>query len=109
MADRLSQEAVEVVVQSDAPDAVVSQVAVEVLHTNTSGTAQAGISQVAVEVLVGSRVQFTVSTINATSSMSAAITKKDIFPKWDDLGPDFQKRWDAHEKGETAAAAPKPA
>src|SRR6185436_7319755 len=37
------------------------------------------------------------------------VTKKDIFPKWDDLGPDFQKRWDAHEKGETAAAAPKPA
>jgi hypothetical protein len=38
------------------------------------------------------------------------VTKKDIFPKWDDLGPDFQKRWEAHEKGETAAAAaPKPA
>jgi hypothetical protein len=38
------------------------------------------------------------------------VTKKDIFPKWDDLGPDFQRKWDAHEKGETAAAAaPRPA
>lgn len=33
------------------------------------------------------------------------VAKKDIYPKWDDLGPEFQQKWDAHEKG---GAAPKP-
>jgi hypothetical protein len=36
------------------------------------------------------------------------VAKKEIFPKFEDLGADYQKKWDAHEKGETAAAAPKP-
>jgi hypothetical protein len=34
------------------------------------------------------------------------VAKKNIYPKWEDLGEEFQKRWDAHEKGE---AAPPPA
>ena len=33
------------------------------------------------------------------------VAKKEIYPKFEDLGPDFQKRWDAHEKGESAPAA----
>jgi hypothetical protein len=33
----------------------------------------------------------------------AFVTKKDIYPKWDDLGADYQKLWDVHEKGEVAA------
>lgn len=37
------------------------------------------------------------------------VTKKDIYPKFEDLGPDFQRRWDAHEKGEAADASVKPA
>jgi len=39
------------------------------------------------------------------------VTKKDITPKFEDLGSDLQKRWDAHEAGaarpaEAAKAAP---
>lgn len=36
----------------------------------------------------------------------ATVAKKDIYPKFDDLGPAYQQKWDAHEKG---GAAPKPA
>jgi len=32
------------------------------------------------------------------------VTKKDVTPKFEDLGAELQKRWDAHE-----ARAPKPA
>lgn len=32
------------------------------------------------------------------------VTKKNIHPKFEDLGPDFQARWEKHEKGE----APQP-
>jgi hypothetical protein len=42
----------------------------------------------------------------------AFVTKKDVYPKWDDLGADYQKQWDAHEKVEAAPApadAAKPA
>jgi hypothetical protein len=34
------------------------------------------------------------------------VTKKDIYPKFEDLGADYQSRWDAHEKGGAAPAAP---
>ncbi|HXN42131.1 MAG TPA: hypothetical protein VN918_10110 [Myxococcaceae bacterium] len=34
------------------------------------------------------------------------VTKKDIYPKFEDLGLDYQTRWDRHEKGEVAAPAP---
>lgn len=41
------------------------------------------------------------------------VTKKDVTPKFEDLGPEIQKRWDAHEastKPQAAAlAAPPPA
>jgi hypothetical protein len=33
-----------------------------------------------------------------------AVAKKDVTPKFEDLGVELQKRWDAHE-----ARAPKPA
>jgi len=36
------------------------------------------------------------------------VTKKQIYPKFEDLGPEYQKKWDAHE-GTAPAAAPKPA
>ena len=39
------------------------------------------------------------------------VIKKDIYPKWDDLGAAFQAKWDRHEKGEpqeTANTAPQP-
>lgn len=32
------------------------------------------------------------------------VTKKEITPKFEDLGAEYQKKWDAHEKGEAAAA-----
>jgi hypothetical protein len=32
------------------------------------------------------------------------VTKKDVYPKWEDLGAEYQRKWDAHEKGETAVA-----
>jgi hypothetical protein len=31
------------------------------------------------------------------------VTKKDIYPKFEDLGAEFQQKWDRHEKGETQA------
>lgn len=39
------------------------------------------------------------------------VTKKNVYPKFEDLGADYQREWDAHEKGETkpAAEAAKPA
>lgn len=36
------------------------------------------------------------------------VTKKQIYPKFEDLGPDYQKKWDAHEPA-AAPAEPKPA
>jgi hypothetical protein len=33
------------------------------------------------------------------------VTKKDIYPKFEDLGPEFARKWEAHEKGEAPAAA----
>jgi hypothetical protein len=30
------------------------------------------------------------------------VTKKEIYPKFEDLGTDFQLNWDRHEKGEAA-------
>jgi hypothetical protein len=33
----------------------------------------------------------------------AFVQKKDVYPKWDDLGVEYQKRWEAHEKGEDLA------
>jgi hypothetical protein len=33
------------------------------------------------------------------------VAKKDIYPKFDDLGDDFKQAWDRHEKGESAAPA----
>jgi len=36
-----------------------------------------------------------------------AVTKKDITPKFEDLGPELQRRWDAHEA--KADKAPEPA
>ena len=35
------------------------------------------------------------------------VTKKDIYPKFEDLGAEFQQRWDRHEKGE-AGKSPAP-
>ncbi len=38
------------------------------------------------------------------------VTKKTLYPKFEDLGAEFQKRWDAHEATGPAPAAPaKPA
>ena len=35
------------------------------------------------------------------------VSRKDITPKFEDLGPDFQKRWEAHEAmAKPGAAAP---
>ena len=39
------------------------------------------------------------------------VTRKDIWPKFEELGEDFQRRWEAHEKGqpmETLNTAPTP-
>ena len=33
------------------------------------------------------------------------VTKKEIYPKFEDLGVEFQQRWDRHEKGEDAKPA----
>jgi hypothetical protein len=30
------------------------------------------------------------------------VTKKDVYPKFEELGADYQARWDRHEKGEIA-------
>lgn len=30
----------------------------------------------------------------------AVLAKKDLYPKFDELGPEFQSRWERHEKGE---------
>jgi hypothetical protein len=39
------------------------------------------------------------------------VTRKDVVPKFEDLPPEFQQRWEAHEKdgqpARAAAAAPK--
>jgi hypothetical protein len=37
------------------------------------------------------------------------VGKKDITPKFEDLGPELQGRWDAHEAAGRLAAAHKPA
>lgn len=38
------------------------------------------------------------------------VTKKTLYPKFDDLGAEFQRRWDAHEATGPAPVAPaKPA
>jgi len=34
------------------------------------------------------------------------VTKKTLYPKFEDLGAEFQKRWDAHEATGPAPAAP---
>lgn len=36
------------------------------------------------------------------------VTKKQLYPKFEDLGAEYQKAWDAHE-GPAADAAPAPA
>ena len=37
------------------------------------------------------------------------VSKKDVIPKFEDLGPEFQKRWDEHEQaGTKSPAAPAP-
>jgi len=36
----------------------------------------------------------------------AFVAKKDVYPKWDDLGAEYQARWNAHESPPAAAAAP---
>ena len=39
------------------------------------------------------------------------VAKKEIYPKWEELGATFQAKWDRHEKGEApeaAAATPTP-
>lgn len=36
------------------------------------------------------------------------VAKKEITPKFEDLGAEYQAKWDAHEKGEAPAAAPPP-
>ena len=38
-----------------------------------------------------------------------AVTKKDVTPKFEDLGEELQKRWDAHEARATKPAAQAPA
>jgi len=38
----------------------------------------------------------------------AFVAKKDIYPKWEDLGVDYQKAWDAHETGGAPPAPPPP-
>jgi hypothetical protein len=40
---------------------------------------------------------------------SEVVAKKDVTPKFDDLGPEAQKRWDAHEASARPAAAAPPA
>ena len=37
------------------------------------------------------------------------VTKKTLYPKFEDLGAEFQARWDAHEKGPAAPTPPAPA
>ncbi len=37
------------------------------------------------------------------------VTRKDITPKFEDLPPEFQRRWDAHESQGRPPAAPAPA
>jgi hypothetical protein len=38
-----------------------------------------------------------------------AVAKKDITPRFEDLGADLQKRWDAHEaRGATSATSASP-
>jgi hypothetical protein len=34
------------------------------------------------------------------------VTKKDVTPKFEDLGPEIQKRWDAHEAAAKPPAPP---
>jgi hypothetical protein len=34
------------------------------------------------------------------------VTKKDITPKFEELGPDLQRRWEAHEAAAARAAEP---
>ena len=36
------------------------------------------------------------------------VTKKDIYPKFEDLGAEFQQRWDRHEQGEGAKSPAPP-
>lgn len=36
------------------------------------------------------------------------VTKKDIYPKFENLGVEFQQKWDLHEKGESAPAPSEP-
>lgn len=35
----------------------------------------------------------------------ATVAKKDLYPKWDDLGAEYQKAWDAHENPPAPAPA----
>ena len=37
-----------------------------------------------------------------------AVTKKDVTPKFEDLGADLQQRWDAHEARAAKSASPPP-
>ena len=38
-----------------------------------------------------------------------AVAKKDVTPKFEELGPELQKRWDAHEARAPRPATPAPA
>ena len=35
----------------------------------------------------------------------ATVAKKDLYPKWDELGLAYQQKWEAHEKGPAPAPA----
>ena len=34
------------------------------------------------------------------NNCKAPVTRREVYPKFEDLGPDFLARWEAHEKGE---------
>jgi hypothetical protein len=36
------------------------------------------------------------------------VAKKNVYPKWEEMGAEYQRKWDAHEQGGTAPATPPP-
>ena len=34
------------------------------------------------------------------NNCKAIVTRREVYPKFEELGPDFAARWEAHEKGE---------
>jgi hypothetical protein len=34
------------------------------------------------------------------NNCKAPVTRKDVYPRFDELGEDFARRWELHEKGE---------